>query len=52
LRSRGVPEREAKAMLMYAFSNDALEHVNIPELKKKLNMLIAKKLGVDLEFEL
>ncbi|MCT4622701.1 MAG: Fe-S cluster assembly protein SufD, partial [Schleiferiaceae bacterium] len=47
LRSRGVPEREAKAMLMYAFSNDALEHVNIPELKKKLNMLIAKKLGVD-----
>lgn len=52
LRSRGVPEREAKAMLMYAFSNDALEHVHIPELKKKLNLLIAKKLGVDLEFEL
>lgn len=52
LRSRGVPEKEAKAMLMYAFSNDALEHVHIPELKKKLNMLIAKKLGVDLEFEL
>lgn len=52
LRSRGIPEREAKAMLMYAFSNDALDHVHIPELKTKLNLLIAKKLGVDLEFEL
>ena len=52
LRTRGVPEKEAKAMLMYAFSNDALDHVAIPELKKKLNILIAKKLGVDLEFEL
>lgn len=52
LRSRGIPEKEAKAMLMYAFSNDALNHVHIPELKTKLNVLIAKKLGVDLEFEL
>ena len=52
LRSRGIPEKEAKALLMYAFSNDALDHVHIPELKTKLNLLIAKKLGVDLEFEL
>jgi Fe-S cluster assembly protein SufD len=52
LRSRGIPEKEAKALLMYAFSNDALDHVYIPELKKKLNQIIASKLGVDLEFEL
>ena len=52
LRTRGIPVREAKAMLMYAFANDALNHVNIPELKKKLTQLIAKNLGVNLDFEL
>ena len=52
MRSRGIAEKEAKALLMYAFTNDVLSQVKISELKNKLNFLIAKKLGVDLHFEL
>ncbi len=52
LRSRGIPEREAKALLMYAFSSDALNYVHIPELRSRLNVIMSKKLGVDLEFAL
>ena len=46
LRSRGIPEKEARAMLMYAFANDVIENVKIPELKEKINCIIAEKLGV------
>ena len=52
LRSRGIPEREAKALLMYAFSADALNYVHIPELKSRLNYIMGSKLGVDLDFAL
>ncbi len=52
LRSRGIPEYEAKALLMYAFSSDALNFVRIPELKARLNYIMGKKLKVDLELAL
>lgn len=52
LRSRGIPEKEAKALLMYAFSNNVLNSVKINELKKRINALIAKKLGVNIGFNL
>ncbi len=52
LRSRGIPEYEAKALLMYAFSADALDYVRIPELKTRLNRIMGKKLNVDLELSL
>ncbi len=52
MRSRGIAEKEAKAMLMYAFSHDALKNVRIASLRSKLNLVIAKKLGVDLDFGL
>ena len=52
LRSRGIPEKEAKALLMYAFANNVLESVKIPELKKRINKLIAYKLGVNIGFDL
>lgn len=52
LRSRGIPEREAKALLLYAFANDGLRNIRIPELRKKLNRQIASKLAVNLDFEL
>ncbi len=51
LRSRGIPFKEAQAMLMYAFANDVLSNVKIPELKEKLNRIIAEKLGVELNIE-
>ena len=52
LRSRGIPFKEAQATLMYAFANDVLSNVKIPELKQKLNRIIAEKLGVDISLEL
>ncbi|TNE30301.1 MAG: SufD family Fe-S cluster assembly protein, partial [Bacteroidetes bacterium] len=52
LKSRGIGDKEAKALLMYAFASDALSEVGIRQLKEKVNMLIAKKLGVNLDFEL
>lgn len=52
LKSRGIGETEAQALLMYAFASDALKEVGIRQLKEKVNLLIARKLGVDLDFEL
>ena len=52
LRTRGIPEKEAKALLMYAFSNNVLRSVKIPELKQRINKLIANKLGVNIGFNL
>ena len=37
---------------MYAFANTVLESVKIPEVKKRINKLIASKLGVDIGFDL
>lgn len=52
LQSRGIPKKEARALLMYAFANNVLESVAIPELKTRINKLIALKLGVRLGFDL
>jgi Fe-S cluster assembly protein SufD len=52
LQARGIPKKEASALLMYAFANNVLESVRIKELKQRINKLIAKKLGVSLGFEL
>jgi Fe-S cluster assembly protein SufD len=37
---------------MYAFTNNVLESVKIPELKRRINKLIANKIGVSLGFDL
>lgn len=52
MQQRGIPKKEAKALLMYAFSNDALKDVKIPELKTKINAIIAEKLDVSIGFDL
>ena len=52
LQTRGIPKKEAAALLMYAFANNVLESVRLPELKKRINKLIANKLNVRLGFEL
>jgi Fe-S cluster assembly protein SufD len=52
LRSRGIPRKEAKALMTYAFANNVLESVQLPSLKKRINTFIANKLGVNLGFEL
>ncbi|WP_242084007.1 Fe-S cluster assembly protein SufD [Aestuariivivens sediminis] len=52
LRTRGIPEKEAKALLMYAFSNNVLSSVKIAELKQRITKIIANKLGVSIGFDL
>ncbi|MFD0964411.1 Fe-S cluster assembly protein SufD [Pseudofulvibacter geojedonensis] len=52
MQQRGIPKKEAKALLMYAFANTVLESVKIPEVKARINKLIAQKLNVNLGFDL
>ncbi len=52
LRTRGIPKKEAKALLTYAFANNVLESVQLPALKRRINGVIASKLGVNLGFNL
>jgi len=51
MKQRGIHEKEAKALLMYAFCSDVIETVTIPELKDKVNRMIAQKLNVEIDFE-
>ena len=52
MQQRGIPKKEAKALLMYAFSNAVIENIKIPEIKKRITAIIANKLGVKLGFDL
>jgi len=52
MQSRGIPQKEAKALLMYAFSNEVIESIRIPALKSRITKLIASKLGVSMGFDL
>jgi Fe-S cluster assembly protein SufD len=44
LRSRGIPEKSAKALLVNAFASDILEHIKIESLKEHLKEIISHKL--------
>ncbi|MDT0558591.1 Fe-S cluster assembly protein SufD [Ichthyenterobacterium sp. W332] len=52
LRSRGIPEKEAKGLLMFAFASNVLDSVKIPEIKQRITKIIANKLGVNIGFDL
>ncbi len=52
MQSRGIPKKEAKALLLFAFGNDVVEKIKIPALKTRIIKLIAKKLKVDFGFEM
>ena len=52
MRSRGIREKEAKAVLTYAFASEAVNNFTISEVKQLAQKLIAQKLDVDLDFNL
>ena len=52
MQQRGIPKKEARALLMYAFANTVLGSVKIPEVKERITKLIAKKLSVHIGFDL
>lgn len=51
MRSRGIAENDAKAVLTYAFASEAINNINIPQVKASVKKRIAEKLKVDLELE-
>lgn len=52
MQQRGIPKKEAKALLLYAFSNAVIESIKIPELKQRITKILATKLGVQIGFDL
>ena len=52
MQSRGIPKKEAQALLLFAFGNDVVEKIKIPQLKSRITKLIAQNLGVELGFDL
>ena len=47
-----VVEKEANALLLFAFCNDVVEKIKIPGLKSRIVKLLAEKLDVQMELEL
>ncbi len=52
MQQRGIPKKEGKALLMFAFANTVLESVKIPEVKQRITKIIAEKLKVNIGFDL
>ena len=52
LRSRGIPEKEATALMMFGFANKVLASVQNQEIKAMINKIIASKLAVKIGFDL
>jgi Fe-S cluster assembly protein SufD len=48
LRSRGIGEKEARHLLMYAFANEIVSRISIPVLKERIIDLVDKRLRGEL----
>lgn len=51
LRSRGIPEKEARALLVYAFAADVLERITIDEVRATLEQEVYRKLHDETDLE-
>jgi Fe-S cluster assembly protein SufD len=48
LRARGIPMKEAKLLLMYAFANDVIKTIQVPALQERIQDLVDKRLRGEL----
>ena len=48
MRQRGISEKEARMLLMYAFTADVIENIRIDALKDRIKMLVEKRLRGEL----
>ncbi len=48
LRSRGIPEKESRHLMMYAFADEVLSHIKIPALRERITELVDKRLRGEL----
>ena len=51
MQSRGIPEKEAKGLMLFAFCNEVVEKIRIPALKSRIIRLLAEKLDVELDLD-
>ena len=51
MQSRGIPEKEAKGLMLFAFCNEVVEKIRIPALKSRIIKLLAEKLDVELDLD-
>ncbi|MDR0891797.1 MAG: Fe-S cluster assembly protein SufD [Mediterranea sp.] len=43
MRSRGIPEKEARLLLMFAFVNEVIDNIRLEALKDRLHLLVEKR---------
>ncbi len=48
MQSRGISEKEARLLLMFAFTNDVIENIRIEALKDRIKILVEKRLRGEL----
>jgi len=48
MRQRGIPEKEAKLLLMFAFTADVIENIRIDALQDRIKLLVEKRLRGEL----
>lgn len=48
MRQRGIPEKEARLLLMYAFTGDIIDNIRIDALQERIKMLVEKRLRGEL----
>jgi Fe-S cluster assembly protein SufD len=48
LRSRGISEKTAKSLMLHAFADDVLEHINLPAIRDYVDELISERLGYEM----
>ncbi len=51
MRQRGIPAKEAQALLLYAFMDEVVNRVKIPMLKTWITKQVSEKLGVTLDID-
>ena len=48
MRQRGIPEKEARLLLMFAFTADVIDYIRIDALQDRMKMLVEKRLRGEL----
>ena len=48
MRQRGIPEAEARLLLMFAFTADVIDNIRIEALKDRMKLLVEKRLRGEL----
>ena len=48
LRSRGIPEKESRMLMLYAFAHEVISTIKVPALKERIDELIDKRLRGEL----